>query len=308
MLANRLKVGDTIGIISPSAPITKELMEQFQEGLKVFENLGFKVKLSKNVYANTFGYSATINEKVEDIHEMFSNKDVKAIICSQGGQNSNAILPFLDYELIKNNPKIILGISDSTALLNAIYAKTGMITYHQNDVIWGLGREVSQKEMNDFMMRLMDGKIGEIEHFTKWRSLKEGQTEGYLVGGNLSTFTKLLNSKFCPDFENKILFLEEYAEKSPLDEVDSRINLLKQNKVFDKINGLWIGYYESDTENAKFEDVVMNNLKEYHFPLLKCNDFGHNCENVVIPIGAKVKLDATNCEVQILEKIVDKII
>lgn len=305
MLSDKLKTGDTIGIISPSAPVTEELKEQFQKGLQVFEDMGFKVVLSKNVYANTLGYSATINEKVEDIHEMFLNKQVKAIICSQGGQNSNTILPYLDYELINSNPKIIMGISDSTAILNAIYSKTGLITYHQNDIIWGLGRKVSDKEVNDFKLRLIDGKNGKIEHFLDWKCLKDGMAEGTLIGGNLCTLTKLLETEYCPDFNNSMLFLEEYANESPLDEIDSKINLLKQHKVFEKIKGLWLGYYENDTETAKFEDVIMNNLKEYEFPILKCNDFGHNCENIVIPIGAKVKLDATRCEVEILERILN---
>ena len=276
MLANKLNIGDTIGIISPSAPITQELKEQFNRGLQVFKDMGFKIELSKNVYANTLGYSSTVSEKVEDINEMFANKEVKAIICSQGGQNSNTILPYIDYEII--------------------------ITYHQNDVVWGLGRETSEKEINDFKLRLIDANNGKVEHFTKWKCLKAGIVEETLIGGNLSTLIKLLNTEYCPDFNNKILFLEDYADESPLDEVDSKINILKQYKVFEKIKGLWIGYYEKDTEIAKFEDVIMNNLQEYKFPILKCNDFGHNCENVVIPIGAKIKLDATNCEVEIIEK------
>lgn len=300
MLPNKLKVGDTIGIISPSAPVTEDLKERFNYGLQIFKDMGLKVVLSKNVYSNTLGYSATIDEKVEDIHEMFLNKEVKAIICSQGGQNSNTILPYLDYELIKNNPKIIMGISDSTAILNAIYAKTGLVTYHQSDVIWSFYGKASQKQINDFKLRLIDGKNGKIEHFTKWKCIKDGIAEGKLIGGNLWTLTKLLETEYCPDFNNSILFLEEYAAESPLDEIDSKINLLKQHKVFEKIKGLWLGYYEKDTETSKFEDVIINNLKEYTFPILKCNDFGHNCENVVMPIGTKVKLDATNCEVEII--------
>lgn len=305
MLSDKLKIGDTIGIISPSSPITEELKEQFNKGLQVYKEMGFKVVLSRNVYANTLGYSATINEKVEDIHEMFSNKEVKAIICSQGGQNSNSILPYLDYELIKNNPKIIMGISDSTAILNAIYSKTGIITYHQNDIIWGPGRIISQNEINDFKLRLIEGKDGKIEHFTKWICVKEGVAEGTLIGGNLCTLTKLLGTEYCPDFSDSILFLEEFAAESPLDEIDSKINILKQHKVFEKIKGLWMGYYENDTEEMKLEDVIINNLKEYSFPILKCNDFGHNCENIIIPIGAKVKMDATNCEVEMLGKILN---
>lgn len=209
----------------------------------MFKDMGFKIELSKNVYANTLGYSSTVSEKVEDINEMFANKEVKAIICSQGGQNSNTILPYIDYEIIKNNPKIMMGISDSTAILNAIYSKTGIITYHQNDVVWGLGRETSKKEINDFKLRLIDGKNGKIEHFTKWKCLKAGIVEEILIGGNPSTLVKLLNTEYCPDFNNKILFLEDYADESPLDEIDSKINILKQHKVFEKIKGLWIGYF-----------------------------------------------------------------
>lgn len=303
MLSNKLKIGDTIGIISPSAPIKEDLKEQFNKGLQVFKNMGFNIKLSKNVYSNTLGYSATIDEKVEDIKEMFLDKKVKAIICSQGGQNSNTILPYIDYEIIKNNPKIIMGISDSTAILNAIYAKTGIVTYHQNDVIWGPGRDASEKEFNDFKSRLIKGKIGEIEHFTKWKCIREGIAEGKLIGGNLSTLIKLLNTDYCPDFSNNILFLEEFAEATPLDEIDSQINILNQYKVFDKINGLWLGNYEKDSDIARFEDVIKNNLKDYDFPILKCNDFGHNCENVIIPIGAKVRLNAKDCKIEILEEI-----
>ena len=247
-----LNKGDTIGIVSPSAPVTDELKEQFNKGLKVLEDMGFNILLSKNVFSNSLGYSASINEKIEDLHEMFKNKDVKAIICSQGGQNSNTILPYLDYELIKNNPKIIFGISDATALLNAIYTKTKIITYHQNDLIWGMGIEANKDEMEDFKLRLVDGQKGEIKHFTdSWKCLRKGTCEGTLIGGNLSTLVKLLNTEYCPNFKDCILFLEEFAEESPLDEVDSKINILKQQGVFNQIKGLWIGYYEKDTKKVK---------------------------------------------------------
>ena len=296
-----LNKGDTIGIVSPSAPVTDELKEQFNKGLKVLEDMGFNILLSKNVFSNSLGYSASINEKIEDLHEMFKNKDLKAIICSQGGQNSNTILPYLDYELIKNNPKIIFGISDATALLNAIYTKTKIITYHQNDLIWGMGIEANKDEMEDFKLRLVDGQKGEIKHFTdSWKCLRKGTCEGTLIGGNLSTLVKLLNTEYCPNFKDCILFLEEFAEESPLDEVDSKINILKQQGIFNQIKGLWIGYYEKDTEKVKYEDAVMNNVKEYKFPILKCNDFGHDCSNVVIPIGAKARLTADECKVELL--------
>lgn len=308
MLANRLKVGDTIGIISPSTPVTENRKEALDKGIKFLNELGLKVQLGKYVFQNTLGYSATKEEKAEDINQMFSDKTVKAIFSSKGGENSFTCLKLIDYEAIKKNPKIIYGISDATIYLNAIYAKTGMITFHQSDVVSFSELNQDSFEKCDLVLRLMDGKIGTFQKNSNWKSLKSGETEGIIVGGNIKAMINLLNTEYMPDLTDKILFLEAYAKSTPLELIDCYLAVLKYHGVFDKINGLWIGYYKGDTETVKFEDVVMNNLKEYHFPILKCNDFGHNCENVVIPIGAKVKLDATNCEVQILEEIVDKII
>lgn len=108
-----------------------------------------------------------------------------------------------------------------------------------------------------------------------------------------------------PEVTDKILFLEAYATSIPLELVDCYLSVLKYHKVFDKIKGLWIGHYHEDTETVKLEDIVMNNLQEYKFPILKCDDFGHDCEDILIPICGKIRLDATNCEVEILEKIVN---
>ena len=302
MLMKKLKLGDTIGIISPSAPVTEDLKEQLEKGINVFESFGFNLKIGKNVYSNTLGYSASPEEKASDINKMFLNKEIAAVFCSQGGNNSNSCLPYIDFEVIKNNPKIFYGISDCTILLNAIYAKTGIVTIHQSDVIWGFGREKCKFQENDFIERLIDGKIGEVNKNSQWKCIREGIVEGIIVGGNLSCITKLINTEYMCDLTDKILFIEDYDGESTFEIIDSYINYLKYHKVFDKIKGLWLGYYRSDTDKLKFEDVVINNIKEYNFPVLKCNDFGHNCENIVIPIGSKIKMDATNCKVEILDE------
>ena len=127
-------------------------------------------------------------------------------------------------------------------------------------------------------------------------------TEGIIVGGNVPSMVTLLNTEYFPDLTNKILFLEVFSRSTDFDLTDRYLGVLRYHGVFDKIKGLWIGHYHGDTENTKIEDVFMRNLKGYNFPILKSDDFGHDCENIVIPIGAKVRLDANNCKVELLEE------
>lgn len=131
MIKNRgLKVGDTIGVIAQSEPITKECTEEMDKAVKLMEDLGVKVKFAKHVYENTTGYGEIAKNKAEDINTMFADKEIKAIFCAMGGYNCNSVFDYLDFDLIKNNPKVICGYSDPTSLINIIYAKTGIITFH----------------------------------------------------------------------------------------------------------------------------------------------------------------------------------
>ncbi len=301
MVPEKLKIGDTIGVIAPSEPIVGKYNKYMKNSIKIFENMGFKVKLSKNIYKNTYGYSATPEEKAEDINEMFSDKEVKAIISAVGGDNSFNCLGLIDYENIKKNPKIITGYSDATNYLNAIYTKTELVTYHHCEMI-DLGRKKEKDfQLNQFKKVLIDGKLGEIDKNKPYKTLQDGITEGIIVGGNVPSMVTLLNTEYFPDLTDKILFLEVFSRSTDFDLADRYLGVLKYHGVFDKIKGLWIGHYHADTKDTKIEDVFMRNLKEYNFPILKCDDFGHDCENVVVPIGAKVRLDATNKKVEILE-------
>ena len=299
MRAEKLKRGDTIGIIAPSEPITKEYMKK---SIKIFEDMGFKIKLSKNIYKNTLGYSATPEEKASDINDMFSDKEVKAIISAVGGDNSFNCLGLIDYENIKRNPKIICGYSDATNYLEAIYTKTGLITYHHLEMI-DLGRKSKKDfEFSQFKKILIDGTLGEVDKNSKYITLQKGCVEGIIVGGNVPSMVTLLNTEYFPDLTDKILFLEVFATSTDFDLADRYIGLLKYHGVFDKIKGLWIGHYHGDTEDTKIEDIFMRHLKEFDFPIIKCDDFGHDCDKIVIPIGAKVKFDANNELITILEE------
>lgn len=302
MKAQRLKKGDTIGIVAPSNPITEKDKEYIKNSIKLFENMGFKIKLSKNIYKNTLGYSATPEEKAADINEMFFDDEVKAIVSAVGGDNSFNCLSLIDYENISKNPKIICGYSDATNYLEAIYTKTGLITYHHLEMV-DLGKKLKKDfELSQFKKVLIDGILGEVEKNSEYKILQKGCVEGIIVGGNVPSLVTLLNTEYFPDLTDKILFLEIYASSTDFVLADRYIGLLKYHGVFDKIKGLWIGHYEGDTNDIKIEDIFMEHLKEYNFPILKCDDFGHDCEKVVIPIGARVRLDANNGKVTILEE------
>lgn len=304
MIPKKLQIGDTIGIVSPSGAVSIELENQFNNGVDFLKNLGFKVKIGKNALSNTLKYSATPQEKADDINSMFADNEIKAIICSQGGANSNSILPLLDFDIIKNNPKIFLGISDITVLLNAIYQKTGLVTFHGNDVMWGFGTEHTDYDEQEFIDRLVEGKIGEVKHNSEWKCVRGGVAEAILIGGNLNCLNKLAGTEYLPDFEAKILLLETFDESNAPDDVEAELSHLKQMGVFEKIKGLWIGYY-SHKSKIPYEEIVMNVVKDYDFPILKCDDFGHNTPNTTIPIGTKIKLDATNKQLVLLDKCVE---
>lgn len=178
LLPPRLQYGDTIGIVAPSDPVTDinrdfgAGIDQFEAGIHFLEQQGFSVQLAPNVFAVGNGYSASPQEKIEDIHTMFADPNIKAIICAQGGNNANTLLPYLNYEIIAANPKIFLGISDITALLNAIFAKTGLVTFHGNDVMRGFGRPYTAYDEESFRDRLMKPEIGSVAQNSQRRILQ----------------------------------------------------------------------------------------------------------------------------------------
>jgi len=303
MIPQRLKIWDTIGIISPSGTVSNILQDHFDIWVNFLKNLGFKIKIGEYVSSTTLKYWGSPKEKADDLNNMFADKEVKAIICSQGGANANSTLELLDFDLIQKNPKIFIGLSDITVLLNAIYTKTGIITFHGNDIVFGLGKFRTEYNEQEFKDRIIDGTIGMIKHNSEWKCIREWSAEGILIWGNLGCLTKLAWTSFFPDFTNKILFLEDHDKTTSPEKVECFLSHLKQLGIFEQIKGLWIGHYTHESQ-ITYEEIIMNVVKEYTFPILKCDDFGHNTHNTTIPIGAKVKLDATNKKINIIENCV----
>lgn len=156
----RLQEGDTVAVVSPSSAVTEELRDQFNNGIKFLEGLGLKVKIGKNALGRYYYSSGTTEERLNDIHEAFADKSVKAIIMSIGGSIANNILDGLDFELIKKNPKMFSGISDGTTLLDSIFSKTGLVAYYGPDLVFTFGGPIlphfitHEKRINDLVNKL----------------------------------------------------------------------------------------------------------------------------------------------------------
>lgn len=305
LIPQRIKKGDVIGVVAPSNPIIDENIEDLEQARKIIENAGFKVKYSKNLFSNTNGYSATSREKAEDINEMFRDKDVKMIWCAKGGQNSNSTFEYLDYEVIKNNPKIICGYSDITSLTNIITAKTGLVTFSGTN-FKTIATDETNYSYNEVMKRFVDGSLELGLEGEKYETLNEGVAEGQLIGGNLSLTRGLVSGKYSIDFTDKILFLEELGIETMPSLASNFLYYMKQNGIFDKIKGLWIGNYEHES-GISLEKVILDVLEgEYDFPIIKSNNFGHTETKTVIPIGTKAKIDTKNeRKIELIEKCVN---
>lgn len=308
MIPSKLKKGDTIGVIAPSNYIEKDDLEYINASIALMEASGFKVKFGKYVFENTLGYGTSPEKRAADINWAFKDDEVKAIMCVKGGEDSNTTLDYIDYEMIKNHPKIICGFSDNTSILNAIHQKAGLVTYHgptfKSLTSWETGYAYKQF-IKTFVESTENLIMGEPED--EYTTIQAGQATGELVGGNLSLFTKLVCGKYAVNLQDKILFLEELGFEAAPEMVNSNIYYLKQNGVFDRIAGLWIGNYEHPSK-VSIEKIIKNAIgDEYKFPIIKSDNFGHIDKKIIIPIGTKAEINTNEkIKIKLVEKCVDE--
>lgn len=308
MIPTKLKKGDTIGVIAPSNYIEKDDLEYINASIALMEASGFKVKFGKYVFEDTLGYGTSPEKRATDINWAFKDDEVKTIMCVKGGEDSNTTLDYIDYEMIKKHPKIICGFSDNTSILNAIHEKTGLVTYHgptfKSLTSWETGYAYKQF-IKTFAENTESLIMGEPED--EYTTIQAGQATGELVGGNLSLFTKLVCGKYAVNLQDKILFLEELGFEAAPEMVNSNIYYLKQNGVFDRIAGLWIGNYEHPSK-VSIEKIIKNAIgDEYKFPIIKSDNFGHIDKKIIIPIGTKAEINTNEkIKIKLVEKCVDE--
>lgn len=300
-----LQLKDTIGIVSVSAPEAALEPEWFERGVKALNDYGFKTKLSENV-KNKNGY---LSNKVEllanDLNSLFGDEKINAIICAGGGINSNGLLNYIDFKLIEDNPKIIMGMSNPSIILNAIHSKTGLITFHGPAVIWNFGNPNGLTEYTRSHLWPIITDPNKIINFTpkpKWKWFRGGSAKGNLVGGNLISIQGLLGTPYAPEWQNSIFFWEDIG-KTP-DRIHMMLTHFKDAGVFDAISGMVVGELvncNSDDLETDIYTVLEDVVGDYSFPIL-CNvDFGHTDDKITLPIGCTAKLDSKNNEFSTLE-------
>ena len=303
-----LQQNDTIGIIAPSSFVPTSLEENYKRGLEEIKKMGFQYKEGKTTKLKKWHFAGTDEERAEDINKMFSDKNIKAIICAIGGAGANRTLELLDYETIKNNPKPFMGISDPTVLLSALYQQSNTPTIHGPDVCFGFGGDKPKKEKEwelGMIKRILTTNegLGEITPLTKWKNIKKGKGKGLLLGGHLGLYTGLLGTKYFADIKDKqkILFWETTGSYLSM---DGDLTNLKNSGFFKNVNGMIIGKFnimDKDEENKQAEkyvyELILDQFKEYNFPILADVDFGHLTPNIPLPYGRMAEINNTSFKI-----------
>ena len=298
-----LKKGDKVALISPASNLDEP--EDLNIDCDVMRWLGFEPVVGKNVM-NQYGYLAGKDkERADDLNEMFSRKDIAGIFCTRGGYGTMRMLPYIDYDIIKKNPKVIIGYSDITALHQAIYKMTGMVTFHG---------PVAGSTFNDYTMEYLNRAIfsnkpigpiknpptpeNKVEIENRLIKINKGKAVGNLIGGNLSLIVSLIGTPYDVDYKNKILFLEEVGEEPY--RLDRMLTQLWLAGKLQQLNGIIIGkmtdvkssdYKPAFHNTLSIEEILKTRLEPLKIPAVYGYMIGHIKDKVTIPIGLKATLD-----------------
>lgn len=301
MTDNKILPGDTIGIIAPSRPI-ENIRKEIEDGVATLEQLGFKVKKGKNIEKKNYFSAGTVEERVSDIHEMFMDPEVKAIICATGGSSANQLLELIDFELIKNNSKIFLGYSDISILLLSMYKKADIPGFYGPTVY-----EMSMLTSNsrDFLFEMFKRKEKQFRYPNEFNTIRPGEARGKLIGGLLSRINSLIGTDYIPDFNDAIIFWEEVNMSPAM--IDFNLEELRLAGVFNKIKGMVVGHLSGCTDkkypedNRPIEDIILERTAGFDFPIIKVEYFGHDIDNFYpLPIGANATINTYNKNFSIL--------
>ena len=312
ILPLKLQKGDKVGIIAPAGPITDK-QRRIAEA-KVLK-AGY-IPVTHGDITSKLGYLAGSDEyRAEQINTLFADKSVKAILAARGGYGCTRILDRIDYDLIRENPKIIGGYSDLTALICAIYKKTGLVTFHSSMLVPD-ETDYSKNSMWDIFENGGKGYRIRCEDRKKYSNdissqeptiLKSGKCRGTLFGGNLTLLESLLDTEYDFNLNNKILFLEEINE--PPYKVDRMLTHLRNAGKLKGVKGIIFGILKGceaqGNESLSLDYVINDFIQDLRIPVVKNFTFGHVVSRCTFPIGVKAAMDTEKMEVRLLEKCVE---
>ncbi len=309
MIPKKLKKGDEIRVIAPSESIPDNLTDKLkQRGIDRLKSLGLKVSFGKYVEVSDDFDSASIEQRLEDLHAAFKDPSVSAILAVIGGSSANQILKDIDYDLIKDNPKIFCGLSDLTELSAAIYQRTGVVSYYGPHFTMLCSSKIidysleNMKEMffSNEPVKLKPSKFylndtwdDEMILNSKFWTINEGEAEGECIGGNLMTFNFMLGNSFSPDIRSKILYIEEnhiIDFKGVQKELQEILNHPDSNS----IKGIIIGRFQKKTGMSRelLTKMIKSKKQLKGIPVIGNVDISHTSPIISLPYGGKMKMKA----------------
>ena len=278
--------GDKIGIVACSNAQLLSNKEKINELEKVLKDIGLNPIFSKFIYEKYSVFSGSGKERGEALMNFYLDKDIKAIFDISGGDLANEVLDYLDFEIIKNNPKAFFGYSDLTTIINAIYSKTGNVSYlyQIRNLIYSFKDIQKERFINSIL-------LGKDDLFNiKYEFLQGNKMSGVVVGGNIRCFLKLSGTPYMPNLENKILLLESYGGEVAL--MTTYLTQLKQMGAFKKIKAIILGTFTKMEENKvkpNIEEIVLKIVNDKNLPIIKTNEIGHGMDSKCMSIGKNIK-------------------
>ena len=322
ILPPHLKPGDTIGIISPSWGAPAAFPHRLEAGIRQIEALGFHVQVGRHARGQRGHVSGTGVERAADLNAFIANPAVRAIISSLGGDHACQMLPHLDWDRIRANPKVIMGFSDMSVLNIAIYAMTGLVTFNGSHVMtdfaeypamFDYARELFIKtvmraepvgqvepakawteELLDWEHQQDQQRPRQMEPSPGWTWLKPGNGEGRLLGGCIESLQHLRGTRYWPDWQDTIFFWETSEDKPTPETIDGILMDYENMGVLEQIRGMLVGRpmrYSQD-EKQQLNAVIVERTHRYDFPIITGMDFGHTSPQMVLPVGVLARIDS----------------
>ncbi len=300
-----LKKNSEIALIAPAGPITEDKLQKAQA--KISE-LGLKSSYTNRILGQHPFLAGSDKDRLQDLHEAFEDTSKDAILCIRGGYGTTRIVDDIDYSLIKRNPKVFIGYSDITALLNSIWQKTGLITFHGVLGSSAFTDYTKQQFTELFFKKLVKNEITTFDK-NEISIVKNGKAQGKLVGGNLALVCSLIGTNYEIDFTNKIAFFEDIGED--FYKIDRMLTQLLHTKTFKHAAGIIMGTFnecthEGDDNSISLNDIFKDRFQNLNIPIINGFSFGHVDNQAIFPVGINAELDTENCEkITIKEQIFD---
>lgn len=328
MKANRIKEHVGIGVFSASSPISATVPIRYERGVQYLRSKGFRV-INGSLNGKREAYrSGTIRERADEFNQLLYHEEIQILMAAIGGNNTNSILPYIDYDYLKKHPKIIVGYSDTTALLLAIYAKTGLVTFYGPAVASSFGELPPFVDWTfDHFSSMMKGDVSLPYSYEKplvwtdefinwseqnrskepfendWICVSPGVCQGRLIGGNLNTMEGFFGTTYMPEIRSGDILLLEDSLKDACT-IERSFSLLKLAGVFERIGGIILGKHEKFDDNGTGKapyEILLEVLDGVDIPILADFDCCHTHPMLTVPIGVNVTLDATNKKVVLME-------